>query len=97
MNHINTLSAGNILIGIVVLALKYAANALTATVARLSDAIESIVSRVWEGAGKRAGRAIWIWPMTFVAALLAGFVVASTNVAKTPSAKVISTRASGDV
>jgi hypothetical protein len=46
MIHINTLSASNILIGIVVLALKYAANALTATVARLSDAIESIVSRV---------------------------------------------------
>jgi hypothetical protein len=55
MNHINTLSAGNILIGIVVLALKYAANALTATVARLSDAIESIVSRVWEGGGQARG------------------------------------------
>jgi hypothetical protein len=52
MNHINTLSAGNILIGIVVLALKYAA---TATVARLSDAIESIVSRVWEGGGQARG------------------------------------------
>jgi hypothetical protein len=55
MIHINTLSAGNILIGIVVLALKYAANALTATVARLSDAIESIVSRVWEGGGQARG------------------------------------------
>jgi hypothetical protein len=57
MIHINTLSAGNILIGIVVLALKYAANALTATVARLSDAIESIVSRVWEGGGQGGGQA----------------------------------------
>ena len=27
-----------------------------------------------------AGRAIWIWPMTFVAAMLAGFVVASSGV-----------------
>jgi hypothetical protein len=55
MTHIKTLSAGSILIGVVVLALKYAAYALTATVALLSDAIESIVTRVWEGGGQARG------------------------------------------
>jgi divalent metal cation (Fe/Co/Zn/Cd) transporter len=54
MTHIKTLSAGSIL-SVVVLALKYAAYALTATVALLSDAIESIVTRVWEGGGQARG------------------------------------------
>lgn len=44
MNGIHTLAAGSVLIGLVVLGLKYFAYYLTGSVALLSDAIESIVN-----------------------------------------------------
>jgi cation diffusion facilitator family transporter len=44
MNGIHTLSAGSVLIGLIVLGLKYYAYYLTGSVALLSDAIESIVN-----------------------------------------------------
>jgi divalent metal cation (Fe/Co/Zn/Cd) transporter len=44
MKRIQTFAAGSIVVGIVVLALKYTAYVLTGSVALLSDAIESIVN-----------------------------------------------------
>src|SRR5258705_13846005 len=44
MNGIHTLARGSVLIGLVVLGLKYFAYYLTGSVALLSDAIESIVN-----------------------------------------------------
>ncbi len=44
MTRVQTIAAGSILVGIVVLALKYAAYVFTGSVALLSDAIESIVN-----------------------------------------------------
>src|SRR5260221_6621198 len=44
MNRSKTCAAGSIVVGIVVLAMKYAAYVLTGSVALLSDAIESSVS-----------------------------------------------------
>src|SRR3977135_4531066 len=44
MNGIHRLSAGSVLIGLIVLGLKYFAYYLTGSVALLSDAIESIVN-----------------------------------------------------
>jgi cation diffusion facilitator family transporter len=44
MNRIQTLAAGSIAVGVLVLALKYIAYVLTGSVALLSDAIESIVN-----------------------------------------------------
>jgi cation diffusion facilitator family transporter len=46
MNRVQTLAVGSIVVGIVVLGLKYFAYHLTGSVALLSDAIESIVNVV---------------------------------------------------
>jgi divalent metal cation (Fe/Co/Zn/Cd) transporter len=56
MKRIQTFAASSIVVGIVVLALKYTAYVLTGSVALLSDAIESIVNVATAGVALLAVR-----------------------------------------